>query len=179
MRREGALWGTPRKQALFGSEGQDSVSSGSDVVEARSGWPLDDQYPEVAQSGWPPKDEYLEEARSSRVDLADVVARLQKEVEEFRAESGCGSARRSAIPSQTLGWSGLTSTPVPMYAGKSSWDQHRQVFEAIVCSGEMESPRRGHPQRGLTGAGTPAGVTRSFGEGAIGTLWLSWEIGEL
>ena len=54
-----------------------------------------------------------------------------------------------------------------------------QVFEAIVCSGGMESPRRGHPQRGPTGAGTPAGVTRSFGEGAIGTLWLSWEIGEL
>ena len=38
------------------------------------------------------------------------------------------------------------------------------------------SPRRGHPQRGPAGAGTPAGVTRSFGEGAIGTLWLSWVI---
>ena len=111
MRREGALWGTPRKRALFGPEGQDSVSSGSDV--------------EVAQS---------EEARSPRVELADVVARLQKEVEEFQAESGYGSARRSAIPSQTSGWSGFTSTPVPMYAGKSSWDQYRQVFEAIVCS---------------------------------------------
>ena len=33
----------------------------------------------MAQSGWPPDDEYLEEARSPRVDLADVVARLQKE----------------------------------------------------------------------------------------------------
>ena len=30
------------------------------------------------------------------------------------------------------GWSGFTSTPVPMYAGKTSWDQYRQVFEAIV-----------------------------------------------
>ena len=26
------------------------------------------------------------------------------------------------------------STSVPMYAGRSSWDQYRQVFEAIVCS---------------------------------------------
>ena len=63
-----------------------------------------------------------------------MVARLQKEVEEFRAKSGYGSARRSAVPSQTSGGSGFTSTPVPMYAGQSSWDQYRQVFEAIVCS---------------------------------------------
>ena len=36
VRREGALWGTTRKRAIFGREGQDSVSSGSDVAEARS-----------------------------------------------------------------------------------------------------------------------------------------------
>ena len=70
VRREGALWGTPRKRALFGLEGQDSVSSGSNVMEVRP--------------GWPPEDEYLEEAQSPNVELADVVARLQKEVEEFR-----------------------------------------------------------------------------------------------
>ena len=74
------------------------------------------------------------EAQSPRVELVDAVARLQKELEEFRADSGCSSARRSAIPSHTLGWSGFTSMSVPMYAGKSSWDQYRQVFEAIVCS---------------------------------------------
>ena len=88
----------------------------------------------MAQSGWPPDDEYLEKAGSPIVDLADVVARLLKEIEEFWAESGCGSARRSAVPTRTLGWSGFTSTPVPMYMGKSSWDQYRQVFVAIVCS---------------------------------------------
>ena len=60
--------------------------------------PPDDENTEEAQSRWPPDDEYLEEARSPRVDLADVVARLQKEVEEFRAESGYGGSRRSAIP---------------------------------------------------------------------------------
>ena len=64
----------------------------------------------------------------------DAVAQLQKELEEFRAESGYGSSRRSAIPAQTSGGSGFTSTSVPMYAGKSSWDQYQHVFEAIVCS---------------------------------------------
>ena len=79
-RSDEARWGTPCKQALSGPEGQDSVSSASDVVDA--------------QSGWPPDDEFPRETRSPRVDLADVVASLQKEVEEFRAESGYG--RRSS-----------------------------------------------------------------------------------
>ena len=35
MRSKGAMWGTPCKRALFGLEGQDSVSSVSDVVEAQ------------------------------------------------------------------------------------------------------------------------------------------------
>ena len=120
MRSEGVMWGTPRKRALFGPEGQDSVSSVSDVAEAQSGCPQDD--------------EYTEEARSPRVDLADVVACLQKEVEKFRTESGFGGSRRSTIPPQPSGWSGFMSTPVPVFAGKTSWDQYRQVFEAIVSS---------------------------------------------
>ena len=99
MRREGARWGTPCKRALFGPEGQNSVSSGSDVAEAQLGWPPDVEYPVVAQSGWPSEDEYLEEARSPRVELVDAVARLQKELAEFWTEFGYGSARRSAIPS--------------------------------------------------------------------------------
>ena len=98
------------------------------------GWPPDDEYPVVAMSGWPPEDEYHDEARSPRVELVDAVARLQKELAELRTEFGYGSARRPAIPSQTSGGSGFMSTSVPMYAGKSSWDQYRQVFEAIVCS---------------------------------------------
>ena len=36
VRSEGAMWGTLRKRALFGPEGQDSVSSISDVTEAQS-----------------------------------------------------------------------------------------------------------------------------------------------
>ena len=53
------------------------------------------------------------------------------------------------------GWSGYTSTPVPMY-----------VFEWVGrCHGGSTacvSPRRERPQHGPAGAGTPAGVIRSF-----------------
>ena len=40
----------------------------------------------------------------------------------------------SAIPPRSSGGSGYTSTPVPIFTGKTSWDQYRQVFEAIVSS---------------------------------------------
>ena len=138
---EGAMWGTPRKRALFGP-----VVSHLVVMSRRPSW--DDRrtmsirrWP--SRGGrqmtsirswprWPPRRSSIWR-RSSIVDLADVVARLQKEIEEFRAESGYGSAQRSAVPTRTSGWSGFTSTPVPMYTGKSSWDQYLQVFAAIAC----------------------------------------------
>ena len=63
----------------------------------------------------------------------DAVRRLQKDMDEFRAESGYGSAGRQATPVQTSGRSVFISTPVPRYAGRSSWD-HRHNCEAIVCS---------------------------------------------
>ena len=127
-------WGTPRKRALFGPDGPNSLSSGSDVADAQLGWPLDDEYPAVAQSGRPYEDECLEEARSPREELVDAVARLQMELAEFRTEFGYSSARGPASSSQTTRGSGFTSTSMPRYAGKSSWDQYRQVFEVIVCS---------------------------------------------
>ena len=45
---------------------------------------------------------FPEEARPSRVDLADVVTHLQKEVEEFRVETGLSGSRGSAIPPRSL-----------------------------------------------------------------------------
>ena len=85
VRSEGEMWGMPHKRALFGPEGHDSVSSVSGG----------------------PDDEFPEEAWSPRVDLADVVACLQKEVEEFRSESGYGGSRRSAIPPNPRAGPGL------------------------------------------------------------------------
>ena len=41
--REESQRGTPRKRILFGSDGPNSISCGSDVPEDRSGWPLDDE----------------------------------------------------------------------------------------------------------------------------------------
>ena len=111
VRREGTRWGTPRKRALFYSDGPDSMSSGNDVAEAQLRWPPDGEYPAV--------------------ELEDAVARLQKELAEYRKEFGYGGVRGPANSSQTTRRSGFKSTSVPRYSGKSSWEQYRQVFEAI------------------------------------------------
>ena len=42
----GTQRGTPRKRALFGPGCSHSVSPVSDVVEARTGWPIEDEFPE-------------------------------------------------------------------------------------------------------------------------------------
>ena len=78
---ERALWGTPRKRALVGSDGQNIISSGSDVPEGRSGWPPEGEYSEVAQSRRSPQDDYLEGTQSPSVKLVDAVLRLQKDRE--------------------------------------------------------------------------------------------------
>ena len=67
-----------------------------------------------------PQDDCLEGTRSRSVKLVDAVLQLQKDMEEFRAESGYGGAGRQATPVQTPGRSKLTSAPVSRYAGRSS-----------------------------------------------------------
>ena len=63
---EGTQRGTPHKRALFGPGCSHSVSAVSNVSEARTGWPIENEFPEGAQS--------------PGVDLADVVASCRKRV---------------------------------------------------------------------------------------------------
>ena len=109
------------------------------MAEAQLGWPPDNEYPAVAQPGWPPKDEYLEEAWSPRVELYDAVAKRTGGIPDrirIRQRQKVGNSFSN------LGWSGFTSTSVPRYAGKSSWDQYRQVFEVGALSQHYGSPGR-------------------------------------
>ena len=134
MRRTENRWDTPRRRALFGSDGPDSMSSGSDVAEAQHWWPPDGEYPMVAQSGLSDESDFLEESWSQSRKLEDTVARLQKDIAEYLKELRHSGVKGPASLSQTTRRSGFTSTPVPRYSGKSSWDKYRQVFEAIACS---------------------------------------------
>ena len=127
-------WDIPRKRTYFGSDGPDSMSSGSDVTEAQRWWPPDGGYPMVAQSGLSDENDFLEESWSPSRKLEDAVARLQKDIAEYPKELRHSGVKGPASLSQTMRRSGFTSTPVPRYLGKSSWEQYRHVFEAIACS---------------------------------------------
>ena len=66
--------------------------------------------------------------------LMDTVARLQRDLDDKRTESRYlrTSGVRDSLrqPRQVT----FTSTKVPKFAGVTSWDQYRQVFDAIVRS---------------------------------------------
>ena len=134
VHRRGNRWGTPRKRTLFGSDGPDSKSSGSDGVEAQYWEPLDDVYPIVAQPGLLNVKDSLEEAWSPSRKLEDAVEQLQRDTTDYRKELRFSGVQGPANPSRPTKRSGFTSTSVPRYSGKSSWEQYRQVFAAIACS---------------------------------------------
>ena len=87
-------YGVPRESVpFFGSDGQNSISSGTDVPEG--------EYSEVAQSSRSPQNDDHAGTRSPSVNFVDTVLQLQKDMGEFRAESGYGKAGRQATQVQT------------------------------------------------------------------------------
>ena len=72
--------------------------------------------------------------QSSDAELIDTVAHLQLEVEALK----CGQLGQSILVRQTSPVRSkpvvFTSTKLPKFGGMISWDQYRQVFDAIVRS---------------------------------------------
>ena len=90
----------------------------------------------VAQSGLFIDNDSPKAAWSPSQKLEDAVARLQRDIADYRKELRLAGEVEllSVRPGRPMKWSGFTSTPVPRYSGKSNWEQYRQVFAAIVCS---------------------------------------------
>ena len=102
--------------------------------------------------------------RSPGALLLDTVARLQLDMEELRSESMCTQMQRYRQGT-------FMYNKVPKFAGVTSWEQYRQVFDAIVLSNgwddataalQLLSHSQGGvlnmallvPEAGLTGWGT-------------------------
>ena len=136
VRQTETRWDIPRKRALFGLEEPDSMTSGRDVVEAQDYGTPGDGYPMVAQSGLFIENDSPKAAWSPDRKLEDTVARLQRDIEDCRKELRIAGGQGLANPPRPMKQAGFTSTQVPRYSGKSSWEQYRQVFAAIACSME-------------------------------------------
>ena len=66
--------------------------------------------------------------------LTDTVAHLQIEVEDLRSDSMFNHAGETPSSPQRSRRTIFTLTKVPRFAGTTSWEQYRQVFDAIVIS---------------------------------------------
>ena len=125
-------WGIPWKCALFVSDGPDSTTSGSDLLEGQYDRPPEEGYSDIPNSRRPHDVHVAEELCSPIRQLEKAVVRLQQDIADYRAELKLNRTQTPAVSTQPPKRSGFTSTSVPRFSGKSNWEQYRQVFEAIV-----------------------------------------------
>ena len=127
-------WDGPHKWILFESEDPESTLSLSETQEARLGWPPDDMCADSTRYRGSFDDRDREGLRLLSPVFQQKVLKLQRDLEEAKAESRYFRAKGVDNPVVAPNRPRFTSTPVPRYAGGSNWDQYREVFEAIVCS---------------------------------------------
>ena len=77
VQRRDNQWGIPRKRTLFVSDGPDSTTSGSVVLEGHYGRPPEDGYSDIANSGRPQEVHSQEELCSPIRQLEEAVVRMQ------------------------------------------------------------------------------------------------------
>ena len=127
-------WDDSHKRILFESEDLESTTSGSESQEVRPGWPPDDMCADSTRC----RESFNERERQGLQLLSPAVRRtvlkLQKDLEEAKAESRYLRAKPVDSPVMAASHLRFTKTPVPRYDGISDWDQYREVFEAIVAS---------------------------------------------
>ena len=73
-------WGIPRKRALFVSDGPDSTTSGSDILEGHYDRPPEEEYSDIPNSGQPHDWYVAEELCSPSRQLEKAVVRLQQDI---------------------------------------------------------------------------------------------------
>ena len=66
--------------------------------------------------------------------LVDTVARMQVDLADLCAENRMLKTPRVPQVTSTPRQAAFTTTKVPRFDGTTSWEQHKQVFEAIVSS---------------------------------------------
>ena len=121
-------WSIPRKRALFVSDGPDSTTPGSDILEGHYDRPPEEEYSDIPNSGRPHDVHVAEELCSPNRQLEKAVVRLQQDIADYREELRLNRTQTPAVSTRPPKWSGFTSTSVPRFSEKSC----RPVFEAIV-----------------------------------------------
>ena len=70
--------------------------------------------------------------------LTDTVARLQREVKDLHSDFIFNYNGKTPTSPQRSRRTIFTSTKVSRFAGTTSWEQYRQVFDVIVISNRWD-----------------------------------------
>ena len=148
-------WDIPRKRALFISDGLDSTTSGSDILEGHSDRPPEVEYSAIPKSGRPQDENVAKGLCSPSRQLEIAVVRLQKDIDDYRSELELTRTQTPAVAPRPPKRSGFTSTPVPRFSGKSNWEQYLPAEMSSVhalmdlalprFAGLADGPRQVHP----------------------------------
>ena len=98
-------WGIPRQRALFVSDGPDSTTSGSDILEGHYDRPPEEEYSDIPNSGRP-HDGYVAELCYPSRQLEKAVVRLQQDIADYREELELNRTQIPAVstrPPKTVG----------------------------------------------------------------------------
>ena len=101
-------WGIPRKRALFISDGPDSTTSGSDILEGHYDRPPEEGYSDVHSTGRPHDVHVAEELCSPSEHLEKAVVRLQQDIADNRAELKLNRTQTPAV--STRHWDSVQTT---------------------------------------------------------------------
>ena len=66
--------------------------------------------------------------------LENTVSRMQRDLEDLQTENRFLRTPKTPVPVPRVRQAALTMTKVPWFDGSTSWEQYRQVFDAIVLS---------------------------------------------
>ena len=108
--------------------------------------------------------------------LVDTVARMQQDLAVLQAENRL--LRTPVVPPvvHTSRQAAFTTTKVPRFGGMTSWEQYRQIFDAIVLFNGWDDATAAlqlRTERGIVGADGSSDVEKGTGGRIVGTLWVA------
>ena len=108
---------------------------------------------------------------------------MQQDLADIRAENRL--LRTLGVPPvvHTPRQVAFTTTKVPRYSGTTSWEQYRQVFDAIVLSNGWDDATAAlqllshlggrRTERGPVSADVSSDIENGSGGSIVGTLWVA------
>ena len=121
--------------------------------------------------------------------LVDTVAQMQQDLADIRAENRLLRTPGVQPVVHTPRQAAFTMIKVPRFGGTTSWEQYRQVFDAIVLSNGWDDATAAlqllshlggrRAERGLVGADVSSDIKKGSGGRIVGTLWVAGQTGGL